>query len=166
MATPPDDETLLLELNQAFYRAFAGRDAEQMAALWAKAAPVCCIHPGWPPLFGRDAVLEGWRRILQNPGQPPVEMLAPRVTLWGDVALVTCFERVDGQYLIASNLFVREGKGWKLSHHQAGPVATPPPGGASNDESDADDLDDLDDLDDDDEDDDDDDLPPGSGTIH
>jgi hypothetical protein len=164
MASPPDDETLLLELNQAFYRAFAGRDAGQMATIWAKVAPVCCIHPGWPPLFGRDAVLEGWRRILQNPAQPPVEMLAPRVTLWGDVALVTCFERVDGQYLIASNLFVREGKGWKLSHHQAGPVATPPPGGASNDESDPD-LDDLDDMDDDDEDDDDD-LPPGSGTIH
>lgn len=165
--TTPDDETALLDANQAFYRAFATRDAEQMAAIWAKAAPVCCIHPGWPPLTGRDAVLEGWRRILQNPAQPPVEMVSPKVTLWGDVALVTCFERVEGQYLIASNVFVREGKGWKLSHHQAGPVATPPPGAASNDESAGDDLDDdFDDDDDDDEDDDDDDLPPGSGTIH
>src|SRR3546814_4327729 len=103
MTTSPDDETLLLDLNQAFYRAFAGRDAEPMATIWAKAAPVCCIHPGCPPLFGRDAALEGWRRILQNPAQPPPEMLAPRVTLCGDVALVTSFERVAGPYLLATH---------------------------------------------------------------
>lgn len=163
---PPDDEAALLEANAAFYRAFASRDFDAMAALWAKAAPVCCIHPGWPPLNGREAVLEGWRRILANPSQPALQMKAPRVTLWGDVALVLCFERVEDQYLIASNIFVREGKGWKLSHHQAGPVATPPPGGASNDDPDPDD-DDIEDLgDEDDDEDDDDDVPPGSGTIH
>lgn len=163
MTQPPDDETALLEANGAFYRAFANRDIDAMAGLWARAAPVCCIHPGWPPLMGREAVLEGWRRILANPSQPPLQMMAPRVTLWGDVALVLCFERVDDQYLIASNVFVREGKGWKLSHHQAGPVATPPPGGASNDDPDPDEE--LGDEDDDLDEDDDDDMPP-SGTIH
>lgn len=148
----PDDETDLLEANSAFYRAFASHDIDAMAGLWAKVAPICCIHPGWPPLIGRDAVLEGWRRILSNPAQPAVQMLAPRVTLWGDVALVLCFERVEDQYLVATNIFVREGRGWKLSHHQAGPVAAPPSGGAGEDDSGL-------------EDDGDDDLPP-SGTIH
>lgn len=159
---PPDDETALLEANAAFYAAFATRDNDAMAGLWAKLAPVCCIHPGWPPLMGREAVLEGWRRILANPSQPVLQMMAPRVTLWGDVALVLCFERVEDQYLIASNIFVREGKGWKLSHHQAGPVATPPPGTAGSETDPDDDLIDEDD----DEDDDDDDLDPPSGTIH
>lgn len=158
---PPDDETALLDANAAFYRAFASRDIDAMAGLWAKSAPVCCIHPGWPPLMGRDEVLEGWRRIMANPSQPALQMTGPRVTLWGDVALVMCFERVEDQYLIASNIFVREGKGWKLSHHQAGPVATPPQGMASNDDPEPeDDLEDDDDFEDDD-----DDLPP-SGTIH
>lgn len=157
---PPDDETALLEANAAFYKAFASRDVDAMDELWAKKAPVVCIHPGWPPLMGREAVLEGWRRILANPAQPALQMMAPRVTLWGDVALVLCFEKVEDQYLIASNLFVREGKAWRLSHHQAGPVATPPPGSAGEDDSDIDD----DDLDDEDEDDDD--LDPPSGTIH
>lgn len=152
----PDDETALLEANAAFYRAFATHDLDAMSGLWAKAAPICCIHPGWPPLMGREAVLEGWRRILSNPSQPAVQMLAPRVVLWADVAMVLCFERVEDQYLVASNIFVREGKGWKLSHHQAGPVATPPPGSASNDDPEPDD----------DDDDDDDDLTPPSGTIH
>lgn len=158
---PPDDETALLDANAAFYRAFANRDIDAMGELWAKQAPVVCIHPGWPPLMGRDAVLEGWRRILANPSQPILQMMAPRVTLWGDVALVLCFEKVEDQYLIASNLFVREGKAWRLSHHQAGPVATPPPGSASNDDPEPDDDDE-----DDDEDDDDDDFDPSSGTIH
>lgn len=151
----PDDETALLEANAAFYRAFASHDFEAMASLWAKVAPVCCIHPGWPPLIGRDAVLEGWRRILSNPAQPAVQATSPRVTLWGDVALVLCFERIENQYLIASNIFVREGKGWKLSHHQAGPVASPPAMGMAEDE----------DAENDEDEDEDDDLPP-SGTIH
>lgn len=72
-----------------------------------------------------------------------------------------CFEKVEDQYLVASNIFVREGRGWKLSHHQAGPVATPPQGGASNDDPEPDEDDD-DDIDEDD----DDDLTPPSGTIH
>ncbi len=156
---PPDDETALLDTNAAFYRAFASRDIAAMEELWAKKAPVVCIHPGWPPLMGREAVLEGWRRILSNPSQPALQMMGPRVTLWGDVALVICFEKVEDQYLIASNLFVREGKAWRLSHHQAGPVASPPTG--ANDDEDPDLDDDLDD-----EDDDDDDLDPPSGTIH
>jgi len=156
---PPDDETALLDANAAFYRAFSQRDIAAMEELWAKKAPVVCIHPGWPPLMGRDAVLEGWRRILANPSQPALQMMAPRVTLWGDVALVLCFEKVEDQYLIASNLFVREGKAWRLSHHQAGPVASPPAGANDDDEQDADE-------DFDDEDDDDDDLDPPSGTIH
>ncbi|HLT76720.1 MAG TPA: nuclear transport factor 2 family protein [Ferrovibrio sp.] len=158
---PPDDESALLEANAAFYHAFATRDAGAMEAIWAKAAPICCIHPGWPPLVGRDAVLEGWRRILANPAQPALQMMAPKVTLWGDVAMVICFEKVEDQYLVASNIFVREGRGWKLSHHQAGPVATPPQGGASNDDPEPDEDDD-DDIDEDD----DDDLTPPSGTIH
>lgn len=163
---PPDDETALLEANAAFYAAFATRDIDAMAGLWAKLAPVCCIHPGWPPLMGREAVLEGWRRILANPSQPVLQMSAPRVTLWGDVALVLCFERVEDQYLIASNIFVREGKGWKLSHHQAGPVATPPAGTVGSDDPDADDDLSDDDEDEDEDDDEDDDLDPTSGTIH
>lgn len=151
MKTPLEDETALLQANTAFYNAFITHDFDAMANVWAKVAPICCIHPGWPPLIGREAVLEGWRRILNNPAQPSVQMLAPRVTLWGDVALVLCFERVQDQYLVASNIFVREGKGWKLAHHQAGPVAAPSSGEVAEEEPEPEDGDD--------------DLTP-SGTIH
>ena len=38
-----------------------------------------------------------------------------------------CFEEISGSFLIATNIFVREGGRWKMVHHQAGPTnATAP----------------------------------------
>ena len=44
------DSDAVLAANLEFYRAFATRDLAVMEALWAKTAPVACIHPGWPAL--------------------------------------------------------------------------------------------------------------------
>jgi hypothetical protein len=33
---------------------------------------------------------------------------------------------IDGSYLVATNLFVRERGRWKLAHHHAGPLAQAP----------------------------------------
>lgn len=172
------DETALLFANEAFYTAFTDRDMAAMADLWAKDQPIGCIHPGWPPLFGREAVLDSWERILANPAAPEVETAGAEAVCWGDVGIVVCYEKVDDTYLVATNTFVREGKTWKLAYHQAGPVTTPPPGAASNDDdgdedeedeevllAEAGDDDDLEDDDDDDDDDDGDDQPP-SRSIH
>jgi hypothetical protein len=43
------------------------------------------------------------------------------------MAYVHCFEEIDGNYLIATNIFVHEGRRWRLVHHQAGPTAENPP---------------------------------------
>src|SRR5882724_13163992 len=64
-------EREVLEANAAFYAAFEQRDPEAMDALWAREAPVACLHPGWEPLFGREAVVGSWRRILLEGGAPP-----------------------------------------------------------------------------------------------
>lgn len=48
----------VLAANEAFYTAFTNRDYPQLEALWAREHEVAVIHPGWPPLFGRSAVLE------------------------------------------------------------------------------------------------------------
>ena len=42
----------------------------------------------------------------------------------GESAFVVCEEQVADDVLIATNVFVREGGGWKLAHHQAAPIAT------------------------------------------
>jgi SnoaL-like domain len=113
----------VLFANEAFYQAFAARDIDAMEQLWAKAAPVACIHPGWSPVVGREGVLASWRAILANPASPAIRCRRPQAFLHGDSAFVICYEEIEGAVLIATNLFVREGPGWKMTHHQAGPVA-------------------------------------------
>ena len=114
--------------NEAFYRAFAARDLASMERLWASDEEVACIHPGWAPCQGREAVMESWAGILRNPESPKVRCLQPRVSLHGALAVVVCYEEVEGNYLVATNLFTEEADGWKLMHHQAGPVSGAPPG--------------------------------------
>jgi len=114
------DGDAVLAANLEFYRAFATRDLGAMDAIWARRAPVACIHPGWPILSDRDAIMESWRGILANPDAPRIACYDERVLLYGDTALVVCEEELDGGTLVASNLFVREEGGWHIAHHQAG----------------------------------------------
>ena len=114
------DSDAVLAANLEFYRAFATRDLAAMEGLWAKAAPVACIHPGWPALADREAVIESWRGILSNPDSPRIVCYDEQVFLYGDTALVICEEELDGGTLIASNFFVREDGAWRIAHHQAG----------------------------------------------
>ena len=100
-----------------------------MDALWARAAPVACIHPGWPALSDRDAIMESWRNILGNPGAPRVACYDERVLLYGEAALVVCEEELDGGTLIASNLYVREDDSWRIAHHHAGQLVARRPQG-------------------------------------
>lgn len=120
------DRESVLFANEAFYRAFADRDGDAMEAIWAEKEPVACIHPGWPALIGREAVMTSWQRILANPDSPAVEITGARAFVLGDVAMVICYEVVEGQALVATNLFRRDGTQWKIIHHQAGPTPRAP----------------------------------------
>lgn len=120
------DEEAVLAANRAFYRAFVECDFAAMDALWARTAPVACIHPGWDALTGRAAVMASWRDIM---GQPTaIECRAARVLHYGETACVLCHEALagggpDDGVLIATNLFVREADAWRMIHHHAGGVA-------------------------------------------
>lgn len=122
-----DQHAAVLAANEAFYRAFAARDLAAMDRVWAREAAVACVHPGWAPLFGRDAVMESWAGILGNPSSPNIRCLQAQASVYGEIAMVLCYEVVERGYLVATNLFVHEGGVWKLFHHQAGPTAAQPP---------------------------------------
>lgn len=123
------DSDAVLSANLQFYQAFTTRDIEAMDRLWASHAPVACVHPGWPPLADRAAVMESWRNILANPSSPRIACYDERVFLYGDTALVICEEELDGGTLIASNWFVREDGAWRMAHHQAGQLVARRPTG-------------------------------------
>jgi ketosteroid isomerase-like protein len=115
----------VLRANAAFYDAFEARDFTAMDGVWARTIAVTCIHPGWNRLMGRENVMKSWRAILSNPASPSIECVGATVHMVGDAAYVLCHERVrgGGPALIATNVFIREGEGWCLAHHQAGPVS-------------------------------------------
>lgn len=112
----------MLFANEAFYLAIANRDVDAMAGLWAE-APVACLHPGWAALLGRKDVLASWQRILTHDSSPKIICREPRALIHGDVAVVVCYEEIDREFLVATNIFRREGRQWRMIHHQAGPTA-------------------------------------------
>ena len=116
------DSDAVLAANLEFYRAFAARDLIAMDALWAKHAPVACLHPGWTALKDRDAIMESWEGLLLNPDAPRIACYDEEVFLYGDVALVLCEEELESGTLAASNFFIREDGSWRLAHHQAGQI--------------------------------------------
>jgi uncharacterized protein (TIGR02246 family) len=116
------DEAAILAAHAAYYRAFASADFAAMSRLWADDI-VSCIHPGWPALIGRQAILESYREILRNPNQERIEPRNETVLVSGDEARVLCVEFVSGSALAVTNLFRRVDGAWRMTHHQAGPVA-------------------------------------------
>ena len=79
------EETALLAANAAYYQAFSARDIKSMAALWAPDG-VSCIHPGWPPLIGRQAVLSSYGDIFRNPRQEAIQRRNETVLVEGSKA--------------------------------------------------------------------------------
>jgi hypothetical protein len=127
--TAMTDSDAVLAANLEFYRAFTTHDLKAMDALWARKAPVACLHPGWPALADRTAVMESWHSILSSPQAPRIACYDEQVLLFGETALVLCEEELDGGTLVASNFFVREDGAWRLAHHQAGQLAARRPQG-------------------------------------
>jgi ketosteroid isomerase-like protein len=130
-------ESEVLAANASFYRAFTDGDLAAMRALWAQKAPVACLHPGQPLLLGREAVFRAWHDILSHPPGIELRGLEPKVQLFGETAVVYCYEATGESmaHLAATNVFVREGGAWRMVHHHAGPLAEPrlaPPARALN----------------------------------
>jgi ketosteroid isomerase-like protein len=115
-----DDD--ILAANAAYYRAFSDGDLKTMSRIWAD-DNVSCIHPGWPVIIGRQAILESYREILRNPSQERVDPRNETVLIGGDEARVICVEFVGGAALAATNLFRRIKGAWRMTHHQASPIA-------------------------------------------
>ena len=112
----------VLFCNEAFYSAFSNGDIVAMSNLWAQTNDVSVIHPGWEPLFGREAVLSSWADIVSDGEGPSVICRDPRVVVRNDLATVVGFEEINALFLAATNIFVKQGPNWQVIHHQAAPT--------------------------------------------
>lgn len=112
----------VLAANLEFYHAFTTQNLAAMERIWARKAPVTCIHPGWRALAGREEVMRSWHNILSNPDAPLVMCHDDEAFLHGAIALVLCEEELSGGHLVATNAFVQEDGQWRMAHHQASPL--------------------------------------------
>ena len=104
------DKDTILAANGAYYRAFSAADFAAMSEIWAD-DDVSCVHPGWPVLIGREAILHSYRDILRNPLQDPIQHHDERALVSGSEARVFCTELVNGMALVATNWFRRVNGG-------------------------------------------------------
>jgi SnoaL-like domain len=116
------EQDAVLAANAAYYHAFASADFSAMSRIWAE-DNISCVHPGWPALIGRQAILESYRQIFSNPNQDRIEPRNETVMIDSSEARVLCVEFVGGAALTATNLFQRVGGAWRMTHHQASPIA-------------------------------------------
>jgi ketosteroid isomerase-like protein len=126
------DGDAILAANAAYYRAFSSGDFAAMSRIWADDG-VSCVHPGWPALVGRAAILESYRGILHGENRVRIVHRDETAIISGDEARVLCLELVEGAALAATNMYRRVGGTWRMIHHQASPIAAmvedmePPP---------------------------------------
>jgi len=115
----------ILFSNDRFYVAINNSDLISMKKLWGT-GNVTCIHPGWKPIIGSNKVIDSWESIFSGNQSPNIICRDPKIQLWSDIGIVTCFEQIGDQYLCATNIFSSINKEWRIIHHQAGPVRINP----------------------------------------
>jgi uncharacterized protein (TIGR02246 family) len=135
---------------RAFYAAMADGDLDRMMALWADDDAAVCNHPGGPRLLGREAIHDAFKEIFSSGG---VRIVTAAVHAWRspDVAVHSLIERiaVEGRggtelvEVVATNVFVRSGGGWRILVHHAGVADSAELADADEDEDEDDEDDDT-----------------------
>jgi ketosteroid isomerase-like protein len=124
------------DAGRAFYEAFEQADLGAMMGVWADDDEIFCIHPGGPRNVGPDAVRGSWEEIFTGPSRLRFQLEQQMFFVGASLAVQSVFEylQVDDETklrgpAIATNVFTRTARGWRmLAHHAAvAPTAEAPP---------------------------------------
>ena len=109
----------------AFYDALARGDLHGLMSLWADDDEIVCIHPGGPRTTGVPAVRRGWANVLAGRLDIRARSIQRYETL--TTAVSSVIEEItvgddESVRCIATNVFVRNGGGWRIILHHASPA--------------------------------------------
>lgn len=114
------------EAENAFYEAWERGDLEALMAVWADDEDVVCIHPGSPRLTGHAQIRETWQQILSQAPNFSVRLLQRIRWQGGLLAIHSLHEQflipggdAEVEPVLATNVYVRGGDGWRLLSHHA-----------------------------------------------
>ena len=120
--TPQDAEA-------AFYEALTRADLDAMMAVWADDDEIYCVHPQGARISGVAQVRESWRQIFGG-GQTLRFQLREQQFLHGMMLSVhSVYEHISvlGETrtrnpVIATNIYLRTERGWRMVAHHASPA--------------------------------------------
>lgn len=123
----------VVSANEKFYLAVNRADMDLMSDVWLGGAEDKCVHPGWPMLYGWEAIKESWKNIFEEGGPETIEISNVSVEVTEGLAWVVCVEKIihgagDGMrtgFAQSTNVFRKTGSGWKLVIHHASPIPMP-----------------------------------------
>jgi len=119
------------EVEAAFYDALNRADVEALMALWADDDEIVCIHPGGHRLIGHAAIRDSWSAILEHSGLHIVPaQLHETHNLMSSVHTVvegTTAALGEPAHIVATNVYVKTPKGWRIVLHHASVAAGPVP---------------------------------------
>jgi len=123
------------EVEAAFYDALNRADVEALMALWADDDEIVCVHPGGTRLIGHAAIRASWAEILEHGGLHirPSQLHETHNLMSSVHTVVEGSAATAGEpaHLIATNVYVKTPRGWRIVLHHvsvaagAAPVESP-----------------------------------------
>ncbi|HJW12572.1 MAG TPA: nuclear transport factor 2 family protein [Albitalea sp.] len=118
----PDD------IEHQFYEALQHGDIEKLMAVWSDDDDIACVHPGGPRVIGAAAIRASFDAMFANGAVNAHPEKVRRVQTLSS-AVHSVLERVqvmtkDGPqsaWVVATNVYVKTGLGWRLVAHHASP---------------------------------------------
>lgn len=121
----------------AFYDAIGRADVDALMALWADEEAIVCIHPGAPRLVGHASIRASWESIFERGGVHirPVQLHASTNMMAAVHNVIEEVQRSASQrsdiHILATNVYVKTPRGWRIVTHHASVVPGEAPPDAS-----------------------------------
>ena len=120
-ASPEDAEA-------QFYEALRDGDLELVMAAWSDDDDIVCVHPGGARVVGPQAVRSAFEASFANGSVVVHPEHVKRVHTMG-CAVHSVLERIDvitaegprTGWIVATNVYVKTGEGWRMVAHHASP---------------------------------------------
>lgn len=120
----------IMQVNNAFYRAFEKKDMEAMATIWSQGTGSVCIHPGWNILHGWNAIRDSWEKIFKNTNYIEINTEIISLEVRDEIAYMILIENImqvaTGKRIeaksSATNIFEYMGGKWYLVSHHGSPI--------------------------------------------
>ncbi len=116
------------DVEAEFYDAMQSGDLERLMAVWSDDDDICCVHPGGTRLLGVTAIRASFAALL---GHGPVAASPEQVRRveTPSTSVHAVVERVPvatsggprDAFVVATNVYVKGPRGWKLVVHHASP---------------------------------------------